>query len=117
MRRFLAFTLVAFALASVASSFINWSVRAGNDEGYAAFEEWVLKHGVSGSAAVDPGFGTAQSGFEQALQQRDKKAVAGLLNENFQWVNSAGEQHGKNQVLENLDALASNEETPLDVRT
>ena len=91
--------------------------RAADEKGYAGFEKWVLQYGVSDTAKVDAGFLKAKHDFEEALQKRDKKSAAPLLNENFQWVNSSGDQHSKGHVLESLDELAGNNEGALDVRT
>jgi hypothetical protein len=92
-------------------------LSAADDKGYAGFEKWVLQYGVSETATIDAGFLKAKHDLDGALQKRDKKAAALLLNGNFQWVNSAGDQHSKAQVLEYLDELASNNEGALDVRT
>jgi hypothetical protein len=105
--------LLTAALSSVSTR----PVSAADDKGYAGFEKWVLEYGVSKSGAVDPGFLKAKREFEDALQKHDKKAVAPLLNENFQWVSSDGEQHSKDLVLENLEPLESNNQGALDVRT
>jgi hypothetical protein len=116
MRRFFALAPVTIAAICFLTSVQTLPVRAADDDGYAGFEKWVMQHGVSATASVDPGFRKAQHDFDEALQKHDRNAAASLLNDNFQWVNSAGEQHSKAQVLENLDALAANNQGALDVR-
>lgn len=116
MRLFRALAVTTIAVAFLSLCAHTSPLRAADDDGYAGFEKWVMQHGVSATAPVDPGFRKAQREFEDALQKRDRAAVAPLLNDNFQWVNSAGEQHSKAQVLENLDGLAANNTGMLDVR-
>lgn len=116
MRRFFALAPVTIAAICFLTSVQTRPLRAADDDGYAGFEKWVMQHGVSATATVDPGFRKAQHDFDEALQKHDRNAAASLLNDNFQWVNSAGEEHSKAQVLENLDALAANNQGALDVR-
>jgi hypothetical protein len=117
MTRSFAVAPLAILLIAAMSSVGTRPVSAADEKGYAGFEKWVLQYGVSETAAIDPGFRKAKHDLDEALQKHDKKAVAALLNENFQWVNSSGDQHTKAQVLENPDELASNNEGALDVRT
>ena len=55
--------------------------------------------------------------FRDALSSGDSKAVATLLDDNFQWVEANGEMHTKSQVLETLPAFAKDNEGDMDVRT
>ena len=116
MKRFAVIASVTVVLATAASC-ISVSSANADDKGYSGFEKWVLDYGVSKSGAVDPGFVSAKREFDAALEKRDKKAMTPLLNENFQWVSSDGEQHSKDQVLDNPEPLANNNLDPLDVRT
>src|ERR1700688_34544 len=68
-------------------------------------------------AAADEGYKMADHSLNDALANGDKKAVASLLNDNFQWVEWNGKVHTKAQVLEDLVPLAANNEGALDVRT
>jgi Domain of unknown function (DUF4440) len=117
MTRSFAVAPLAALLIAALSSVGTQPVSAADDKGYAGFEKWALEYGVSETAAVDPDFLKAKRDFDEALEKHDKKAVAALLNDNFEWVNSEGDQHSKDQVLENLDPLAGNNWDPLDVRT
>jgi hypothetical protein len=79
---------------------------------------WVALPGTSLAAADDaPTFRQANQGLTLALASGDKKAVAALLDDRFQWVESNGRIHTKEQVLEELPAFAAVNEGALDVRT
>jgi hypothetical protein len=62
-------------------------------------------------------YGQADRLLSEALAHGDKKAVAALLHENFQWVEANGRIHTKAQVLDDLALLAADNEGALDVRT
>jgi hypothetical protein len=117
MKRTCAVAPLALLLIAALSNVISRPVSAADDKGYAGFERWVMEYGVSKSGAADAGFLKAKHEFEDALQKHDKMAVSSLLNDNFQWVSSDGEQHSKALVLEDLEPLAKNNEGALDVRT
>jgi uncharacterized protein DUF4440 len=70
------------------------------------------------AAANDtPTFRQADHSFAEALANGDKKAVAALLDERFQWVEANGRIHTKAQVLDDLAQFAADNEGALDVRT
>ncbi len=52
-----------------------------------------------------------------ALASGDQKAVAALLDQNFQWVEANGKIHTKAQILEDLTPFATGNQGPIDVRT
>src|SRR5712664_2727712 len=70
-------------------------------------------------AAADdkPTFRQADHSLADALASGDKKGVAALLDERFQWVEANGRIHTKAQVLDDLAQFASDNEGALDVRT
>jgi hypothetical protein len=70
-------------------------------------------------AAADdaPTFRQADRNLADALTRDDVKAVAGLLDERFQWVEANGRIHTKAQVLDDLAQFAADNEGALDVRT
>ena len=70
-------------------------------------------------AAADdtPTFRQADHSLAEALANGDKKAVAGLLDERFAWVEANGRIHTKAQVLDDLAQFAADNEGALDVRT
>jgi len=70
-------------------------------------------------AAADDGltFRQADHNLAEALARGDKNAVAGLLDERFQWVEASGRMHSKAQVLDELAQFAADNEGALDVRT
>ena len=72
-----------------------------------------------GLAAADDAsaFRQADRSLAEALANGDKRAVAGLLDERFQWVEANGRIHSKAQVLDDLAQFATDNEGPLDVRT
>ncbi len=70
-------------------------------------------------AAADaaPAFRQADHSLAEALANGDKKAVAGLLDERFQWVEANGRIHTKAQVLDDLAQFAADNEGAMDMRT
>ena len=68
-------------------------------------------------AAADDAFRQADHALADALAKSDSKAVAALLDDNFQWVEADGKMHTKAQVLEDLTPLAADNEGAIDVRT
>jgi Domain of unknown function (DUF4440) len=62
-------------------------------------------------------FRQADRSLAEALANGDKRAVAGLLDERFQWVEADGRIHSKAQVLDDLAQFAADNEGALDVRT
>lgn len=52
-----------------------------------------------------------------ALAKGDQKAVAALLDPDFQWVEANGKTHTKAQVLEDLTPFATDNQDAIDVRT
>ena len=70
-------------------------------------------------AAADdqPTFRQADHILAEALASGDKKGVAALLDERFQWVEANGRMHTKAQVLDDLVQFAADNEGALDVRT
>ncbi len=72
---------------------------------------------VSLAADDAPGFRQADRGLAAALANGDKKAVAALLDERFQWVEANGKIHSKAQVLDDLAQFAADNEGGLDART
>ena len=68
-------------------------------------------------AAADEGYRQADHSLTDALAKGDKKTVATLLEEKFQWVEWNGKVHSKGQILEDLGPLAANNEGAMDVRT
>lgn len=62
-------------------------------------------------------YSQANTLLTEALAKGDQKAVALLLDENFQWVESDGKIHTKTDVLKDLGSLASNDQGAIDVRT
>jgi hypothetical protein len=74
--------------------------------------------GVPLNAADDaPTFRQADRNLAAALAGGDKKAVAALLDDRFQWVEANGRIHSKAQVLDDLAQFAADNEGALDVRT
>jgi Domain of unknown function (DUF4440) len=70
-------------------------------------------------AAADdpPTFRQADHSLSEALASGDKKTVAALLDERFQWVEANGRIHSKAQVLDDLAQFATDNEGALDVRS
>ncbi len=70
-------------------------------------------------AAADdaPTFRQADRSLTVALASGDKKAVAALLDDRFQWVEANGRIHTKAQVLDDLAQFAADNEGALDVRS
>ncbi len=68
-------------------------------------------------ASVDAGYRQADHALTDALAKGDKKAVASLLDDRFQWVESNGKVHTKAQILEDVAPMAANNEGAMDVRT
>jgi len=64
-----------------------------------------------------PTFRQADRGLAEALAKGDRKAVAALLDDRFQWVEANGRIHGKTQILDELGQFAADNEGALDVRT
>src|ERR1700693_4760303 len=80
--------------------------------GMLALPSWQL------AAADDaPMFRQAERSLAEALASGDKKTVAALLDERFQWVEANGRIHTKAQVLDDLAQFAADNEGALDVRT
>jgi hypothetical protein len=52
-----------------------------------------------------------------ALARGDRKAVAGLLDQDFQWIEANGKTHTKAQILEDLTSFATDNQGAIDVRT
>lgn len=125
MKRFLLYAfvtmfLVGGALAIIASRAIAAiDDRATQAREYKGYETWVLKYGVTAKAPIDPGYSKANKAFEEALAKRDKKAAAGLLSDNFQWVEWNGNLHTKADVLNDLDGFikVNNPDDTMDNRT
>ena len=76
-----------------------------------------LPRGPLAAADDTPTFRQADHILAEALANGDKKAVAGLLDERFQWVEANGRIHTKAQVLDDLGQFAADNEGALDVRT
>jgi hypothetical protein len=70
-------------------------------------------------AAADdaPAFRQADRGLTEALAKGDKKAVAALLDERFEWIEASGRIHTKAQILDDLGQFSADNEGALDVRT
>jgi hypothetical protein len=69
-------------------------------------------------AAEDtPTYHQAERNLTEALAKGDRKTVAALLDERFQWVEANGRIHTKAQVLDDLSEFAADNEGALDVRT
>jgi uncharacterized protein DUF4440 len=70
-------------------------------------------------AAADdaPAFRQADHSLAEALANGDRKVVASLLDDRFQWVEANGRIHTKAQVLDDLAQFAADNEGALDVRT
>ena len=70
-------------------------------------------------AAADdaPTFRQADKNLTEALAKGDRKAIATLLDERFQWVEANGRIHTKAQLLDDLAEFAADNEGALDVRT
>jgi hypothetical protein len=70
-------------------------------------------------AAADdaPAFRQADKSLAEALANGDRKVVASLLDDRFQWVEANGRIHTKAQVLDDLAQFAADNEGALDVRT
>ncbi len=68
-------------------------------------------------SAADDAYRQANHDLADALAKGDNKAVAALLDDNFQWVEADGKIHTKVRVLEDLAPLAADNEGPIDVRT
>jgi Domain of unknown function (DUF4440) len=64
-----------------------------------------------------PPFRQADHSLAEALATGDRKAVAALLDERFQWVEANGRIHTKAQVLDDLAQFTADNEGALDVRT
>lgn len=97
MKRFLLHALAAAALVGAALLGLSNRPLAAADDS-AAFKQ-------------------ADRSLADALAKSDAKAVAGLLDDRFVWVETNGKLHTKAQVLEDLAAFASDNEGALDVRT
>jgi hypothetical protein len=70
-------------------------------------------------AAADdaPTFREADHSLAEALATGDKKAIAALLDDRFQWVEANGRIHSKAQVLDDLAQFAADNQGALDART
>ena len=64
-----------------------------------------------------PTFRQADKSLADALANGDKKTVAALLDERFQWVEANGRIHTKAQVLDDVTQFAADNEGALDART
>ena len=62
-------------------------------------------------------FRQAEHSFSEALAGGDKKGVAAMLDDRFQWVEANGRIHSKAQILDDLAQFAANSEGAMDVRT
>jgi hypothetical protein len=73
----------------------------------------------SSLAAADdaPTFRQADHNLTEALASGDRKTVASLLDDRFQWVEANGRIHTKAQVLDDMAQFAADNEGALDVRT
>jgi Domain of unknown function (DUF4440) len=70
------------------------------------------------TAADDvPAFRQADHSLAEALANGDRKVVASLLDDRFQWVEANGRIHTKAQVLDDLAQFAADNDGALDVRT
>lgn len=72
---------------------------------------------ISLAADDAPTFRQADRSLTAALASGDKKAVAALLDDRFQWVEANGRIHTKAQVLDDLAQFAADNEGALDVRS
>ena len=73
--------------------------------------------GAALSADDGPTFRQADRSLNEALASGDKKAVAALLDDRFQWVEANGKIHTKEQVLDDLPQFAADNEGAMDART
>jgi hypothetical protein len=64
-----------------------------------------------------PTFRQADKSLNEALASGDRKMVATLLDDRFQWVEANGRIHTKAQVLDDLSQFSADNEGALDVRT
>jgi hypothetical protein len=64
-----------------------------------------------------PTFRQADKSLNEALASGDRKTVAALLDDRFQWVEANGRIHTKAQVLDDLSQFSADNEGALDVRT
>jgi hypothetical protein len=64
-----------------------------------------------------PTFRQADKSLNEALASGDRKTVAALLDDRFQWVEANGRIHTKAQVLDDLAQFSADNEGALDVRT
>jgi uncharacterized protein DUF4440 len=64
-----------------------------------------------------PTFRQADKSLNEALTSGDRKTVATLLDDRFQWVEADGRIHTKAQVLDDLAQFSADNEGALDVRT
>ncbi len=62
-------------------------------------------------------FRQADHSLSEALASGDRKTVADLLDDRFQWVEANGKIHTKAEVLNDLPQFAADNEGALDVRT
>jgi Domain of unknown function (DUF4440) len=86
--------------------------------GYLLGAAWIALSGKPLAAADDtPSFHQADQSLTQALASGDKKTVAALLDDRFQWVEANGKIHTKAQVLEDLAQFAADNEGAIDART
>src|ERR1700676_5300394 len=78
-----------------------------------------LARSVNTLIAADdtPPFRPADKSLAQALAAGDRKMVADLLDDRFQWVEANGRSHTKAQVLDDLAQFAADNEGAMDVRT
>jgi hypothetical protein len=74
--------------------------------------------GQPAAAAEDASaFHQAAHKLTEALAKGDRKTVADLLDDRFQWVEANGQIHTKTDVLDDLAQLAADSEGAMDVRT
>jgi hypothetical protein len=79
---------------------------------------WIAAPGTRIAAAdVSPTFRQADHNLTEALANGDKKTVATLLDDRFQWIEANGKTHTKEQVLDDLAQFAADNEGALDVRS
>jgi hypothetical protein len=76
-----------------------------------------LPSGLPAAADDAPTFRQADQNLAKALASGDKKEVAALLDDRFQWVEANGRIHTKAHILDDLAPFAADNEGALDVRT
>ncbi len=82
-----------------------------------AISAMLISFAARAAAEEASAFRQAEHSFSEALASGDKKAVAAMLDDRFQWVEANGKIHTKAQILDDLSQFAADYDGAMDVRT